>query len=61
MHWIKNIENQKFEAKRFRFEADKVEETLDLHGSKEWFIACWNRESEEKKKWKENKRKMDEI
>ena len=29
-----------------------MEETLDLHGSSEWFIACWNRELEKKKKKK---------
>ena len=34
----------------FKFEIDEVEETLDPHGSREWFITCWNRESEKKKK-----------
>ena len=37
----------------FRFEADKVEETLDR---REWFIACWNRESEKKKKKKKEEK-----
>ena len=41
----------------FKFEVDEVKETPDLHGSREWFIACWNKESKEKKKEEKVKRK----
>ena len=33
-----------------------MEETLDLHGSSEWIVPCWNRESEKKKKKKGRER-----
>ena len=37
-----------------------MKETPDLHGSREWFIACWNKESKEKKKGRENEKKIRE-